>query len=397
MITGRDFIFTGLQHWDMPIGSNARDIALEISKHNRVLYFNTPLDVLTRFCESKSPEAKRRLSVLKGKEESVRQINPNLWIVDYPLLLWPVNKLPDGSIFDYFNRENNERLARYIQKIVNQFHFKDIIHIIDNDIYRSFYLKEFLQPVLSVYYRRDNLLPFSYWKKHACRLEPLLIGKSDLVLCNSEQLAAFARTYNPNSFDIGQGVDLSAYQSHINYAIPEDIVNIPHPIVGYLGDITSLRLNPKIGYQLARNNPTISFVWIGKEDLLFASHPIHTLPNVHFLGMKPKESVPAYMSTFDICINPQSLNEITIGNYPRKIDEYLAFGKPVIATATLTMKMFEKQVYLCSSIEEYQQALSRSLAENDDKLKSERITFAHSHTWENSVKKLYEYIQSFIK
>lgn len=397
MIIGRDFIFTGLQHWDMPIGSNARDIALEISRHNRVLYFNTPLDMLTRFCESKSPEAKRRLSVLKGKEKSVRQINPNLWIVDYPFLLWPVNKLPDGSIFDYFNRKNNKRLARYIQRIVGQFHFQNAIHIIDNDIYRSFYLKEFLQPILSVYYRRDNLLPFSYWKKHACRLEPLLIGKSDLILCNSEQLAAFARTYNPNSFDIGQGVDLSAYQSHINYTVPEDIVNIPHPIVGYLGDITSLRLNPEIGYQLARNNPAISFVWIGKEDAVFASHPIHTLSNVYFLGLKPKESVPAYMSAFDICINPQSVNEITIGNYPRKIDEYLALGKPVIATATLTMKMFEKQVYLCSSIEDYQQALSSSLAENDDKLKTKRIIFAHSHTWENSVKKLYTYIQSFTK
>ena len=44
MITGKDFVFTGLQPWDIPIGSNARDIALEVSKHNRVLYVNTPLD-----------------------------------------------------------------------------------------------------------------------------------------------------------------------------------------------------------------------------------------------------------------------------------------------------------------------------------------------------------------
>lgn len=397
MITGRDFIFTGLQHWDMPIGSNARDIALEISKHNRVLYFNTPLDILTRFCESKSPEAKRRLYVLQSKEKSVRQINPNLWNVDFPFLLWPVNKLPDGPIFDFFNKRNNKRLAHYIRKIADQFYFQNTIHIIDNDIYRSFYLKEYLQPALSVYYRRDNLLPFLYWKKHAYRLEPLLIEKCDLILCNSEQLAVFARIYNPNSFDIGQGVDLSAYQTNVNYLIPEDIVNIPHPIVGYLGDITSLRLDPEIGYQLAKNNPTISFVWIGKEDAIFASHPIHFLSNVYFLGMKSKESVPAYMSTFDICINPQSVNEITIGNYPRKIDEYLALGKPVIATATLTMKMFKKQVYLCSSIEDYQQALLSSLAENDDKLKAERIIFAHSHSWKNSVIKLYEYIQSYIE
>ena len=43
MITGKDFVFTGLQPWDLQIGSNAKDIALDISKHNRVLYNNTPL------------------------------------------------------------------------------------------------------------------------------------------------------------------------------------------------------------------------------------------------------------------------------------------------------------------------------------------------------------------
>lgn len=45
------------------------------------------------------------------------------------------------------------------------------------------------------------------------------------------------------------------------------------------------------------------------------------------------------MSHFDVCMNPQLVNEITIGNYPRKVDEYLALGKPVIATKTLTMDL----------------------------------------------------------
>ncbi|MCD8270149.1 MAG: hypothetical protein LUD46_18005 [Parabacteroides sp.] len=44
MLEGENFIFTGLQPWDISIGSNAKDIALEVSKHNRVLYVNTPLD-----------------------------------------------------------------------------------------------------------------------------------------------------------------------------------------------------------------------------------------------------------------------------------------------------------------------------------------------------------------
>ena len=39
----------------------------------------------------------------------------------------------------------------------------------------------------------------------------MLISKSDLIVCNSPQLADFARQFNPKSYDVGQGVDLTAY------------------------------------------------------------------------------------------------------------------------------------------------------------------------------------------
>ena len=55
----------------------------------------------------------------------------------------------------------------------------------------------------------------------------------------------------------------------------------------------------------------------------------------------------------DVCINPQKVNPITDGNYPLKIDEYLAMGKPVVATRTHTMEdVFASHTHLASSIEE---------------------------------------------
>ena len=65
MITGKDFVFTGLQPWDIPIGSNARDIALEVSKHNRVL-------MSTRRLTRKHTRAKARHRILSiGKTLSM--------------------------------------------------------------------------------------------------------------------------------------------------------------------------------------------------------------------------------------------------------------------------------------------------------------------------------------
>ncbi|MFC7669776.1 glycosyltransferase [Hymenobacter humi] len=59
------------------------------------------------------------------------------------------------------------------------------------------------------------------------------------------------------------------------------------------------------------------------------------------------------MSYFDVCTNPQAVNEVTIGNYPLKIDEYLAMGKPVVATATRAMDMFADYVYLPRNAQEW--------------------------------------------
>lgn len=83
MITGKDFVFTGLQPWDILIGSNARDIALEVSKHNRVLYVNTPLDKKTYKSKSEAPDIVHRQDTVDGKALHLRQINLiyGYWII----------------------------------------------------------------------------------------------------------------------------------------------------------------------------------------------------------------------------------------------------------------------------------------------------------------------------
>jgi glycosyltransferase involved in cell wall biosynthesis len=393
---GRDFIITGLQSWDIPIGSNAIDIAWEIAKDNRVLYVNSPLDMMTIYRKEDKPETRHRLEVIKKRKEPLRKISNNLWVLDFPFSIWSLNELPDGPLFDLFNRINNKRMFSYVKKIAAELQFKNVIHFIDNDIYRSFYSKEYLAPALSVYYRRDNLQPFKYWKKHAGRLEPLLIAKSSLVVCNSPQLANFASPFNSSTYDVGQGVDLSAFDPDASYPVPEALNSIPGPRIGYIGDINSLRLDPDLIYGLAKSKPAYSFVMIGGEDKLFSSHALHTLKNVHFLGSITKQSVPAYMSALDVCLNPQLLNEITNGNYPRKVDEYLALGKPVIATKTATMELFKDHVYLCTTINDYQEAVEKALRDDSREKASQRIRFAQSHSWKNNVDRVYRYISENI-
>ena len=49
MIKGKDIIVVGIQAWDIEIGSNCKNIAVEMSRENRVLYVNSPLDRISKF------------------------------------------------------------------------------------------------------------------------------------------------------------------------------------------------------------------------------------------------------------------------------------------------------------------------------------------------------------
>lgn len=90
----RDFIITSLQTWDIEIGSTIKNTALEISKQNRVLYINTPMDISIRLRGNKqSPSYIRRMAVIKGEASPLRQINANMWVLDCPFTVLSANFL----------------------------------------------------------------------------------------------------------------------------------------------------------------------------------------------------------------------------------------------------------------------------------------------------------------
>jgi glycosyltransferase involved in cell wall biosynthesis len=173
---------------------------------------------------------------------------------------------------------------------------------------------------------------------------------------------------------------------------PPDIIDIAKPIIGYIGVLFKLRLDIEVIAFIAKQKPEWSIVLIGSEDEAFRTSELHSLPNVYFLGNKPPESLPAYLNCFDVAINPQVLNEVTIGNYPRKIDEYLSMGKPTVATLTEAMTAFSDYVYLATSREEYLDFITLAIKEQSNEKAAIRVQFARGHTWEANADKIYKAI-----
>jgi glycosyltransferase involved in cell wall biosynthesis len=311
----------------------------------------------------------------------------------YPdCLVESVNWISVDTIFDIINKRNNKKFARSIKKALKELSFSNYILFNDNEIMKCFYLKELVKPAISMYYSRDYILATDYWKKRGERLEPLVIKKADLCVANSTYLRDYCEKYNPKSYYVGQGCELEAFQQQ-GLSTPPDLKDLKHPVVGYVGALLGARLDIEVLTHIAQSQPHWNIVLVGPEDEQFKNSCLHGLKNVFFTGAKQGGELPAYINAFDVCINPQIVNGLTIGNYPRKIDEYLAMGKPSVATRTKAMEIFEDYVYLADSKEDYVVLIQKALEQNEKEKEESRKAFAATHTWENSVAEIYNSIR----
>lgn len=396
MIIGRDIVVIGIQAWDIEIGSNCKNIAEEMSRYNRVLYVNAPLDRNTKKNKASEEKVRKRIRIANGEEDDLYQLSPNMWNLYPRTMIESINWLPDGKLYDFINKRNNRKFAENIQSAIDKLDFKDYIIFNDSLMFTGLHQKELLKPKTYVYYMRDYLTKNPYWRKHGLRLEPMLIKKADVVVNNSTLYTEYGKQFNKHSYMVGQGCDVSLFKDeNDSIPIPEDMKEFESPVIGYVGFLTSRRLDIDLLVYMAKQRPGWTIVLVGPEDDNFKTSELHDLNNVHFLGSRDSSELPAYIKSFDVAINPQLINDATIGNYPRKIDEYLAMGKPTIGSATKAMEYFRDYTYLAETHAEWVAAIDKALGEDSPELQAARIEYGTSHSWENNVKEIFKYIEGF--
>jgi Glycosyltransferase len=389
-MVGKNILIVGQQSWDSELGSNCKDIAAEFSKRNRVLYVNPPLDRISWIRRKHDDDVRRRLAVIAGREADLRPINDNMWLLYPNCIVESINWLDSEWIFDLLNKWNSRRFASAIKRHLSTIGFDEgFILFNDNEIMRCLYLKELLNPTLTVYYSRDYIVAAPYWNKRGARLEPVMIRKSDICFSNSLYLTNYCKQYNENSHYVGQGYDNRLFRDLSDVEMPQELISLRHPIIGYVGVLHSSRLDIEAMLHIAQCRPDWTLVLVGPEDAVFRTSELHQQANVIFVGMKSMTELARYIYYFDVCINPQFLTPLTVGNYPRKVDEYLAMGKPVVAFATHAMQAFASHTYLAENKEEYVDLIQRALNEDSPKLREERKKFVVEHTWERSVEAMY--------
>lgn len=389
-----NFIFISLQRLGADRESTSTQLARELARQGQnVLYVNAPLNRKDLYFTPSDPFAQTHLERRQNSTSLVEELAPRLWVCYPRQVMESFNWVPSTALFIQLLKLNNSRLAKDIRQAAALLEFTNYVLINDKAIFRGFHLRELLQPTHFLYLDRDYTIGMPYWRRHGPVLEPALMRKADAVLCNSLDFTDRARQHNPASQYIGNGFDNRLYFNTLQRITPTDLAVIPGPIIGYVGALLTARLDLPLLLALAQRRPAWSFVLVGWEDEGFAQSALHQLPNVYFLGRRHSDKVPDYIQAFDVCINPQVVNEVTLGNFPLKILEYLALGKPVVATATNTMReVFSKHTYLATGLSAYEAQLEKALSEDPASKAQERKTFIDQFSWQRVAKRVLEII-----
>jgi len=192
--------------------------------------------------------------------------------------------------------------------------------------------------------------------------EARLLSTADQVIVHSPQLLKRKGGLNPRTVLIPNGVDYRAFSTA--HEEPPDLAPVPHPRVGYIGVIKK-QLDLRLLVRMARARPAWSFVLVGpignvagKED---AVTQLRAMPNVHLVGGKPVEQLPAYTQHMDVCLLCYEVNDYTSYIYPLKLHEYLAAGRPTVAAPIASVLDHADVVTLASTDEEWLQGIVSAL------------------------------------
>jgi glycosyltransferase involved in cell wall biosynthesis len=195
-------------------------------------------------------------------------------------------------------------------------------------------------------------------------LEERLLRGVDLLVCSSPELASLKTRQGLRTEVLPHGVDIE----HFARAGRPDLQTVPlldgvrRPAIGYFG-LFGEWVDLQLLLEAVRRHPEWTFVFMGTVVVDVTS--LAACPNVLFTGPVPYEHLPDHVGYLDALILPY----VTVGRghsiTPLKLREYIATGKPVVATAIPECRLYDTVISVVASPEEFSGALERAVAEGD--------------------------------
>ena len=356
-----DIVCYLLAEWDI---LPRRPHLAALAQFGRVLLVQVPMNVI-------SPLQKPRkfLRWLTGKDGLCR-------VADSLYMCRPAGAVPFGIAFRYpWLRPINRWLAApSIRRFVRQLGLKAKAAFIF-DPAQKFFIGLAGEEILC-YEIIDQYADYPTFsaaqREQIIREEEELLRRADIVFVPNSRFYEEKSQLQPNTYVISNTASVEMFaraQAHES-EVPTDLARIPGPRIGYVGNINHL-MDCRLLLFLSERNPEWSFVMLGNVDgnRSFRSSrdfgALRERPNVHFLGWRDYMLLPTYLAGVSACIVPWVVNRITEYHQPNKLFQYLAAGKPVVASALPQVRAFSQEhgglIGIAETYEEFEYLLASAL------------------------------------
>jgi len=235
-----------------------------------------------------------------------------------------------------------------------------------------------------VYDCMDELANFLFAPPELQERERELLRLADVVFTGGRALYEAKRSLHRNVHAMPSSVDVAHFERARGVlAEPGDQATIPRPRLGYCG-VVDERMDLELIVGIAQRRPDWQLVMLGPVVKIDPAQ-LPRVHNIHYLGLKTYDELPAYLSGWDAALLPFALNDATRYISPTKTPEYLAAGKPVVSTPIRdVVEPYGRLgiVHIATGADAFVSAIERALAEQDSELDARRDALLREMSWD---------------
>jgi teichuronic acid biosynthesis glycosyltransferase TuaH len=389
-------IILGNVRFDSKIKATSLFLAEKLAGQNQVYFIEYPFTLKDYWQHRHSDEIKKRAGKFDLSSDGIIDAPiPGLKYMVPPLVL-PINFMPEGKLFRFILKMNQRLIINRINKLVKKLQAENKFIFINSFNFHLPDIGDYIKPALKVYHCVDPMI-IPYDMKHGITSELKLVQTSDMVICTSKNLYEQKKLTNPHTYFVPNAAEIDHVAQALDEQLPihEALINLPKPIIGYLGSVER-RIDQELIIKVALANPEKSFVFAGPQ---YTDHFIQAFTNtanIYLTGPVAYQQIPQMLKGFDVAIIPFKKDEVSSTIFPLKLFEYMGAGKAIVATNfNPDLKDYTGSVVkFCDNADEFSTALNQALLPALPQAMKERLDVAAQNTWEKRAEQLSDLLEA---
>lgn len=209
--------------------------------------------------------------------------------------------------------------------------------------------------------------------------------RADLVLASAPALAQRLRALNGNVRLAPNVADTALFAGALEPGPVDPALDaLARPRLVFAGAVAEKKLDMALLLDLARRRRDWTLALVGPVGVGDPHTDVSALaaePNVHLLGPRAHDDLPAVLRGADVALIPYRRSQLTDSIFPMKVYEYLAAGRPVVATELPSLAGVEG-VRRAAGAAAFAEAVEEALAADSPGERRRLAALAAPHSWE---------------